>query len=67
MSLRTVMTTRCDADRRIQFVAHVMQERRSALRREADILVAVGTDSTLPGLLAKLSARGYPMPEGVRS
>lgn len=66
MSLQTIITSRATADRRMQFVAHVI-DRRSSVRREADRLVARGNADTMPELLAKLSARGYPMPEGAQS
>lgn len=66
MSLRTVMTTRATFDRRMEFVAHVLEERRSETRREADRLIARTTAATIAELLAKLSARGYPMPAGVQ-
>jgi hypothetical protein len=66
MSLQTTITTRVTADRRLEYVAHVI-DRRTFDRREPDRLVARGYDETMAGLLAKLSARGYPMPEGVRS
>lgn len=59
ISYRTVFTTRADADRRLQHVAHVI-ERRTSIRRNIDRLLAVGTASTMAELQAKLALRGLP-------
>lgn len=65
ISYRTVFTTRADADRRLQHVAHVIEQRKS-VRRQIDRLLAVGTAPTMAELQAKLAVRGYPT-TGVQS
>ena len=59
ITLRTIFTTRCDADRRIQHVAHVI-ERRTCTRRHTDRMIQRGTADTMAALVEKLRARGLP-------
>ncbi len=63
-SLRTVFTPCITADRRMEHMAHVLQERRTTTRRLADRLIARGQDETMAGLQAKLAQRGYPTTSG---
>jgi hypothetical protein len=59
IQVRTVFTVRCNAERRMEHVAHIL-ERRTDDRRHHDRVVKRGIAATMAELLGKLRDRGLP-------